>query len=258
MQLWQDEVQHDAHGGRVGGFGRVEPRQRVERRLGGPVKPPIRPQLLPLARARCDKYGPPGVRRISTWLSKRFTMHQAVVAACVGLYVSRNFARVVGLESPEPLANLYERGLFRATWVTTALDAGFWTAMHLRPGWVRRVCEIVFTVYYLVCAEQADEMVKRVRGDLSLDHLRVSWNKPNTPILKTATALLRPKLMNYPPRRIKIHRPRHSDYREPMEAWLYFDGPREDLLKCDRMILDIPGGGFVAMDPRCHDDKLKT
>ncbi|KAK4506778.1 hypothetical protein PRZ48_000511 [Zasmidium cellare] len=206
--------------------------------------------------AKFPRHGPPGVRRLSKWLSKRFTMHQAVVVSCVGLYVSRNFARVVGLESPEPLANLYERSFFRATWVTTALDAGFWTAMHLRPKWIRSICEIVFTVYYLVCAEQADEMVRRVRGDLSLDHLRVSWNKPNTPILKFVTGLLRPKLMNWPPRRIEIPRPKNSDYTKPTEAWIYFEGSREELLHQDRVILDIPGGGFVAMDPKCHNDKL--
>lgn len=183
-------------------------------------------------------------------------MHQALVASCVALYVSRNFARVVGLESPEPLANLYDRSFFRATWVTTALDAGWWTAMHLRPKWLRHSAEIIFTVYYLVCAEQADEMVRRVRGDLSVQHLRVSWNKPNTPILRFFTNLLRPKFMKYPPRSISIARPNNSDYKDSVSAWLYFDGPTSELAHQHQIVLDIPGGGFVAMDPRCHDDKL--
>lgn len=202
------------------------------------------------------RHGPPGVQRLSRWLSKRFTMHQALVVSCVTLYVSRNFARVVGLESPEPLANLYDRSFFRATWVTTALDAGFWTAMHLRPMWWRHTCEIAFTLYYLVCAEQADEMCRRVRGDLSVEHLRVSWNKPNTPVLRAFTGLLRPKFMKYKPRRITMARPKFSDYKMSMDAWLYFDGPMKDLEQQDKIVLDIPGGGFVAMDPRCHDDKL--
>lgn len=184
-------------------------------------------------------------------------MHQALVASCVALYVSRNFARVVGLESPEPLANLYDRSFFRATWITTALDAGWWTAMHLRPKWLRHSAEIMFTLYYLVCAEQADEMVRRVRGDLSVEHLRVSWNKPNTPILRFFTSLMRPKFMKQGrPRPIKIARPQNSDYREPVSAWLYYDGPMEKLKNQHQVVLDIPGGGFVAMDPRCHDDKL--
>ncbi|KJX94884.1 hormone-sensitive lipase like protein [Zymoseptoria brevis] len=206
--------------------------------------------------SKFSRHGPPGVQRLSRWLSSRFTMHQALVASGVALYVSRNFARVVGLESPEPLANLYDRSFFRATWITTALDAGWWTAMHLRPKWLRHSCEIIFTVYYLVCAEQADELVKRVRGDLNVQHLRVSWNKPNSPVLRWVTGLMRPKFMKYPPRPITIPRPKNSDYKEPVAAWLYFDGPMSDLAEQHQLVLDIPGGGFVAMDPRCHDDKL--
>lgn len=183
-------------------------------------------------------------------------MHQALITSCVALYVSRNFARVVGLESPEPLANLYDRSFFRATWITTALDAGWWTAMHLRPKWLKHSAEIIFTLYFLVCAEQADEMVRRVRGDLSVQHLRVSWNKPNTPVLRFFTSLMRPKFMKYPPRPITIPRPESSDFREPISAWLYFDGPMSELAQQHQIVLDIPGGGFVAMDPRCHDDKL--
>lgn len=183
-------------------------------------------------------------------------MHQALVVFCVTLYVTRNFARVVGLESPEPLANLYDRRFFRATWVTTALDAGFWTAMHLRPKWLRHTCELAFTLYYLVCAEQADELVKRVRGDLNVQHLRVSWDKPNSPVIRWFTTLMRPRFMKHEPRKISIQRPKNSDYSAPIDAWIYFDGPIEDLKHQDKIVLDIPGGGFVAMDPRCHDDKL--
>jgi len=178
------------------------------------------------------------------------------VIFCLSLYVSRNFARVVGLESPEPLANLYTREYFRATWVTTALDAGFWTAMHLRPKWVKDLASMVFTVYYLICAEQADEMVRRVRGGLTLQHLRISWDKPNTPYLSLITSTLRGRVMRYKPRFLRIPRPKASSYTEPIEAWLYFDGPRSELKSHDKVIFDIPGGGFVAMDPRCHDDKL--
>lgn len=165
---------------------------------------------------------------------------------------------MIGLESPEPLANLYTRSYFRATWVTTALDAGFWTAMHVRPKWLKDLASIIFTLYYLLCAEQADEMVRKVRGGLTLQHLRVSWDKPNTPYIAFLTRLLRAKAVSirYPPRRLRIHRPQASSYREPIDAWLYYDGPISELKQHDKVILDIPGGGFVAMDPRCHDDKL--
>lgn len=37
---------------------------------------------------------------------------------------------------------------------------------------------------------------------------------------------------------------------------MYFEGTREELKNCHKVILDFPGGGFVAMNPRTHDDRL--
>ena len=108
----------------------------------------------------------------------------------------------------------------------------------------------------MICAEQADEKVRKVRGALTVDHLRVSWNKPNTPYIAFLSKLMRPRFMRYPPREIRIRRPRKSSYKEPVHAWLYFDGPLSALKTHTKIVLDIPGGGFVAMDPRAHDDKL--
>lgn len=179
-----------------------------------------------------------------------------MVITLLWLYISRNFAKIVGLESPEPLANLYTRSYFRATWITTALDAGFWTAMKIRTKWLRDLASMIFTLYYLVAAEQADEKVRKVRGLLTVDHLRVSWHKSTTPYLSVLTRVLRPKLTRYPPRAIRIPRPASSSYKEPVNAWLYFDGPLSALQNHTKVVLDVPGGGYVAMNPRHHEDKL--
>lgn len=128
--------------------------------------------------------------------------------------------------------------------------------MRIRRKWLRDLCSIIFSGYYLVAAEQADTKVRNIRGALTLDHLRVSWNKGTTPYLGFASALLRPRLMKYPPREIRIPRPSSSDYNEPVHGWLYFDGPLSALKTHTKLVLDIPGGGFVAMDPRTNDDKL--
>lgn len=115
---------------------------------------------------------------------------------------------------------------------------------------------MVFSVYYLFAAEQADEKVRKVRGLLTVDHLRVSWNKSTTPYLSLITRIMRPKLTRYPPRAIRIPRPAESSYKDPVNAWLYFDGPLSALKHHTKIVLDVPGGGFVAMNPRHHDDKL--
>lgn len=136
------------------------------------------------------------------------------------------------------------------------MDAGFWSAMRIRRKWLRDLASMVFTVYYLIAAEQADEKVRKVRAMLTVEHMRVSWNKGTTPYLKAIQGLMRPRLMRYPPRQIRIPRPPNSDYQEPVNGWLFFDGPLSALKEHNKIVLDIPGGGFVAMDPRTNDDKL--
>ncbi|XHG02159.1 hypothetical protein AWENTII_005519 [Aspergillus wentii] len=205
---------------------------------------------------RGSKHGPPVLRNLSSHLSKKVTVWQTTVAIFLWLYISRNFAKIVGLECPEPLANLYSRSFFRATWITTALDAGFWTAMKIKPKWIRDIASLMFTVYYLFAAEQADEKVRRVRATLTVEHLRVSWNKGTTPYLWILAGLARPRLTRYSPRAIRIKRPRQSVYDEPTNAWLYFDGPLSALREQTCIVLDIPGGGYVAMNPRSAEDRL--
>ncbi|KAJ0422811.1 CLN3 protein-domain-containing protein [Aspergillus carlsbadensis] len=205
---------------------------------------------------RGHKHGPPVVRKVSSRLTQKLSVWQTTVVVVLWLYLSRNFAKIVGLECPEPLANLYSRSFFRATWITTALDAGFWTAMKVRPNWLRDVASLGCTVYYLFAAEQADDKVRRVRATLTLDHMRVSWNKGTTPYLWALAGLVRPRLTRYPPRAIRIPRPRQSVYTEPTSAWLYFDGPLSALRDQTCIVLDIPGGGFVSMTPRHSEDRL--
>lgn len=172
------------------------------------------------------------------------------------LYATRNFNALVGLSTPEPLANMYDAAYFRATWVLTALDASFWTAMKIRAKWLRDLSAVVFSLFSLFAAERADEKVRKVRGAITVDHLRVSWNKGTTPYLGALQRLLRPRFTRWPPRQMHIPRPADSDYREPVVAWLYYDGPVVDLECHTRVVIDVPGGGFVAMDLRCHDDML--
>ena len=204
-----------------------------------------------------NPHGPPGLRRLSDWLyKKRMTPWHTMVLTMTYLYVARNFAKIVGLESPEPLANLYSRAYFRATWITTAMDAGFWSAMRIKSKRIRDLASIIFTVYYLIAAEQADEKVRKVRAVLTVDHMRVAWNKGTTPYLSFVTALMRPKFTQYGPRRITIARPKHSAYHEPVTGWMYYNGSLKDLERETNLVLDIPGGGFVAMSPRENDDKL--
>jgi acetyl esterase/lipase len=128
--------------------------------------------------------------------------------------------------------------------------------MKIRNRRLRDLASFVFTIYYLFVAEQADEKVRKIRAVLTVDHMRIAWNKPTTPYLSFFTRMMRPRFTKYGPRKIRIPRPKTSTYKEPVNAWMYFDGPLSELKKQTNVVLDIPGGGFVAMDPRTSDDKL--
>ena len=121
---------------------------------------------------------------------------------------------------------------------------------------MRDIASIAFSVYYLVAAEQADEKVRKVRATVTVEHLRVSWEKSNTPYIKFITTILHPFRTRYAPRHLKIQRPKESGQKEPVGVWIYFEGSSEGLKAQKKIVLDISGGGFVAMGPRNHDDKL--
>lgn len=128
--------------------------------------------------------------------------------------------------------------------------------MKIRNKALRDLASFVFSIYYLFVAEQADEKVRKIRAVLTVDHMRVAWNKPTTPYLSFFTRMMRPKFTKYGPRRIRIPRPKSSSYKEPINAWMYFNGSLTELKMQRNVVLDIPGGGFVAMNPRTSDDKL--
>jgi hypothetical protein len=56
-------------------------------------------------------------------------------------------------------AKQYSRAYYRATYIATSFDAGFATAMPIKPKWLRDICSVLFAGYYMVWAREADEKV---------------------------------------------------------------------------------------------------
>jgi acetyl esterase/lipase len=146
---------------------------------------------------------------------------------------------------------LYTRSFFRATWFATALDAGFFTALPIRRKWMRDIASILFSGYYLVFAEAADEKVRKIRATITVEQIRVSWEKPlRNPYIRFATKLNAGRI-----RMLKeMFIPREG--KDPVLAWLYWDGTEQELAQCDKLVLSFTGGGGVSMTPRCHDEYL--
>ncbi|KAJ3145963.1 hypothetical protein HDU86_000587 [Geranomyces michiganensis] len=154
---------------------------------------------------------------------------------------------------------MYTRSFYRGTYVLTGLDAGFLTVMNVKPKWLRDILSMVCSIFYLVFPDTADEKVRKFRAHPTIDMLRVSWNKALNPYLRLATLNVRPT--------IKIRRnitfarpdpPSISSFPDrvlgPIHARLYFNGSERELLRARELIFFIPGGGFVAMGPMCHED----
>lgn len=126
------------------------------------------------------------------------------------------------------------RNYYRATWIVTAFDAGFATAMNIKPKFIRDILSIAFTGYYLLFASEADEKVSgRVNGRLieermaltcfrcvwqlrkyramcTVEMLRVTWEKTSNPYVRWFTSKDRPKITIK--RKQLLPRPKTSPY----------------------------------------------
>ncbi|KAJ7188014.1 Alpha/Beta hydrolase protein [Mycena filopes] len=184
---------------------------------------------------------------------KRFTPWQIVASTLTAVYVVRNFDKLLGLQSPEPLARLYSPSYYRATWINTGLDAGFATAMSIRTKWIRDICSVIFSGYYIVYPNEADEKLRRFRAVPTVEMLRRCWEKTSNPYIRAFTHLPRVTIR----KKILLPRPSSSTYERPITGYLFFALPEKQLSKATDLILDFPGGGFVAMSPEHHEERLR-
>ncbi|TCD71587.1 hypothetical protein EIP91_007334 [Steccherinum ochraceum] len=203
-------------------------------------------------------YGNPGGPRL-LWLRRvnrllqRFTPWQIIVSTLTGVYAVRHLDKITGFGAPEPLARLYSPSYYRATWIATGLDAGFATAMTIRPQWLKDICSILFSVYYIIYASEADEKLRKFRAVPTVEMLRSTWEKTTNPYLRAITFLPRVTIR----RKLTLPRPHDATYHRPVTAWLFFAAPEHHLARATDLILDFPGGGFISMTPEHHEDRLR-
>lgn len=203
---------------------------------------------------RGNKHGPPGIRSLSRALTSKITAWQIYVLTLTGYYLLKNFDKLIGLTPPIPFENHYTPSFYRATWVMQALDAGFWTAYPIKNKVARDLMSIVLTMYYLVFSDAANEKVRRFRLKTTVESCRVSWEKGRNPYAHAIAKMLLPKINVY--RDVFIKRPAHSEYEEPVECLLLFDGSVEQLKNQKKVIFHLHGGGFTTMEPKLHEDYL--
>ncbi|KAG1878312.1 Alpha/Beta hydrolase protein [Suillus subluteus] len=185
---------------------------------------------------------------------QRFSPWQIIVSTLTAVYAARNLDKITGFGAPEPLARLYSPSYYRATWIAIGLDAGFATAMSIRPKWLKDFCSILFSVYYIIYANEADEKIRRHRAVPTVEMLRTTWEKTTNPYLRLIALTPRMSLC----KKFLLPRPSTSTYDRPLKVHVYFAPPAPQLRQATDLILDFPGGGFVAMTPEHHDERLRS
>ncbi|OCF35405.1 hormone-sensitive lipase [Kwoniella heveanensis BCC8398] len=203
-------------------------------------------------------------RKLAGWMGKvndklqYFTPYQLILGTLTFVYALRHLDDLLGLGAPEPLARLYSRSYYRATYVNTAFDAGFASAMNIRPKWLKDIASMLFTGYYLLWATEGDEVLRKFRAVCSVEMLRVTWEKTKNPYVRLITTFHRPRLSTV--RNVTIPRPPTSSRASlpPVSAMLFFHGSEAELAKATELVVDYPGGGFIAMGPECHEERLRS
>lgn len=127
--------------------------------------------------------------------------------------------------------------------------------MPFKPLWLRHILSLVFSAYYLVFADSAEEKVRKTRSTISIEQMRISWEKVyQNPILGFASSLLRPRLSIHDI--IHVDRPSYNSALPHIEVYRYYTNPSAAFADHDTILLQFPGGGFVSMPPPCHEDAL--
>ncbi|KNE60078.1 lipase [Allomyces macrogynus ATCC 38327] len=150
---------------------------------------------------------PPGgtlVNRANRKL-QAFAPWQIVLGTLTSGYLLSKLSLFAFMNAPEPYARYYNKNFYRATWIMTALDAGFWTAMNIKPKFLRDLMSIVFTMFYLVFADQAEAKVRRLRSTPTVSMMRVSWEKQKHPYIQKLARSMMPKI-TWRSKRIQIPR----------------------------------------------------
>ncbi len=203
-----------------------------------------------------NRDGPsPLIRKLNAKL-KRFSPWQIVVFSSVGIYTIRHLDSLLGFGAPEPLARMYSRNFYRTTWLVTALDAGFATAMNIKPKWLRDIMSLVFSAYYVVYANEADEKLRKYRAFCTVEMMRTTWEKTTNPYVRLVTWFHRPSLPIARP--LLIPRPDHgAHHTRPTKAWLFYPKSERQLRMEEELVLDFCGGGYICMSPQHHEERLR-
>lgn len=198
--------------------------------------------------------GPPGFTQVNKWISRKVSPWQLSIVTLVTYYVLRNIDALLNLQPRPTNQSLYSPSFGRAVSIVTAGNAGAWTALPLRPKFIRDIFQLVFGVYYMFTPDHAEEKSRKFNCNISANHLRAAFEIMKNPYMSFLGRLMRPKLPTI--KYFEIPRPKSSIYVRPVKASLWYDKPIWELQNETKMILHIHGGGFITSTAELHADSL--
>lgn len=112
---------------------------------------------------------------------------------------------------------------------------------------------MVFSAYYILYPNEADEKLRRFRAVPTVEMLRTTLEKTTNPYIRLIMSLPQVPVR----RKILLPRPKNSQYTRPITTYLFFQPTGRQLNETTDLILDFPGGGFVAQSPEHHEERLR-
>jgi hypothetical protein len=129
--------------------------------------------------------------------------------------------------------------------------------MDIKNKYIRDFLSVVIGAGYLFFPDNATAKVQQYPTTIRV--MRTSWEKSTNPYLYALTFFDRGYLETR--KNITIDRPPIPSPTSfaniqlgPIEARLYFPGSITEMSKATKLIFNVHGGGFVAMNPKHHDE----
>jgi len=189
---------------------------------------------------------------------KGYKPWQVVLGTLGVTHLLNNFSFMLGLNAPHRSLRSgpelkYSPSYSRVRWFLTAFDAGVVSTQHIKVSAIRDTLSFIMGLYYLVFSRKAEEKVNRFQAQVTPELIRAMWQKGQHPVLKFFSGLLEPKL---PINGREVHVPRKDG--SLIRCVLFFNGTDEQLRRASSLVLQFPGGGFIAMGPEDHASYLKV
>lgn len=145
----------------------------------------------------------------------------------------------------------YTKNFAKIRWLLTSLDAAVLSTLKVRITPLRHLLTVVLSLWYVVQPRRAENKVDAFRRSMTHQAIRACWEKGTTPMLSAVDRLLR-KRCAIDLELVEIPSPDGHQ----IECRLFYNKPRDQLAKEKVLLLDFPGGGFIAMSPQHHADYL--